>query len=130
MSDLRLLHISQLPPMSSWADSALCAQSDPELWFPEKGGTSSAAIDTCRQCPVATQCLEFALAHERTSMVNVDGVWGGTTAKQRKTMLADLPGLCALCPNERQPQSTYCSRCSAARLEQRQRDYDQRQASA
>ena len=39
-----------------WA-SALCAQVDPELFFPEKGQPSAPAKAVCARCPVTALCL-------------------------------------------------------------------------
>lgn len=66
-----------------WMADAACAQVDPELWFPEKGGTSSIAKRICRTCPVQALCLEYALEHHEL------GVWGGTSEKQRKQMRSE-----------------------------------------
>ncbi len=64
-----------------WREQALCAQSDPEMWFPEGDhritqGRQAKAI--CAKCPVQTQCLEEALANN-----DMFGVWGGLTASER-----------------------------------------------
>ncbi len=40
----------------SWRDSALCAQTDPEAYYPEIGGSARAAKRTCLACPVTTEC--------------------------------------------------------------------------
>lgn len=122
--DLHLLHPSELPPLRDWADSALCAQSDPELWFIDKGGSPRPALAVCATCPVAKLCLEYAIAWERTSVVNVVGIWGGTTAMERKEILRDLPPLCLVCPNERQPNNTYCTPCADRRAEESSRRYE------
>ena len=68
----------------SWADAALCAQADPDTWFPEKGHNeqTQAAKATCRRCPVAGECLAYALGLEDDLM----GVWGGTTQAERRIM--------------------------------------------
>jgi WhiB family redox-sensing transcriptional regulator len=71
---------------SSWQDDALCAQTDPELFFPEKGGTTAPAKRVCRACPVRPECLEWALdADERF------GVLGGLSPRERRRLrgLAD-----------------------------------------
>lgn len=65
-------------PGVSWREAALCAETDPEAFFPERGGDPGPAQRICARCPVAAQCLEHALtAGERY------GVWGGLTAYQR-----------------------------------------------
>lgn len=64
-----------------WAEEALCSQIDPEVFFPEKGQTHTAAKHMCRQCPVQVQCLTFALDNGETH-----GIWGGTTHNERRYM--------------------------------------------
>ncbi|WP_353050494.1 WhiB family transcriptional regulator [Cellulosimicrobium sp. Marseille-Q4280] len=62
----------------SWQDEALCAQTDPELFFPQKGGSTAEAKKVCRQCPVVDECLEWAIdAGEE------HGVWGGMSERER-----------------------------------------------
>jgi WhiB family transcriptional regulator, redox-sensing transcriptional regulator len=64
-----------------WRDQGLCAQVDPELWFPEKGGTPEPAKRICAACPVLTECREYALVN-----VELYGVWGGLSDKERRRM--------------------------------------------
>lgn len=63
-----------------WMDSAVCAQTDPEVFFPEQGGTAAAARRICSACPVVEDCLQYAVEH------NEQGIWGGTSAKTRQRM--------------------------------------------
>ncbi|MEU2111857.1 WhiB family transcriptional regulator [Streptomyces sp. NPDC019507] len=70
-----------LPPVPAWHDDALCAQTDPDAFFPEVGTTSAVAKRVCMGCPVRRECLEHAVTHGE----NV-GVWGGTTPNQRKAI--------------------------------------------
>ncbi|AZM54138.1 hypothetical protein DMA15_17470 [Streptomyces sp. WAC 01529] len=65
----------------TWQDDALCAQTDPELFFPEKGGSTREAKQVCLACEVRTQCLDYALAHPQ-----LGGVWGGLTHRQRRRL--------------------------------------------
>lgn len=51
----------------------------PDLFFPDKGGTSEPAKELCQGCPVMLQCLEYALQSNEEF-----GVWGGTTFRERK----------------------------------------------
>lgn len=68
-------------PGEDWRDNALCAQTDPEVFFPDKGGTSQEAKRICGLCPVQTDCLRHALeAKERF------GVWGGLSERERRTI--------------------------------------------
>ena len=67
----------------AWQDSALCAKTDPEAFFPEKGGSYSAAKRVCAQCEVKAECLQYALDHDERF-----GIWGGLTEEERR----NLPG--------------------------------------
>jgi WhiB family redox-sensing transcriptional regulator len=62
-------------------DSALCAQTDPDLFFPEKNGSSDPARRICAVCPVRAECLEFALANKEAH-----GVWGGMSPAERRKL--------------------------------------------
>jgi WhiB family redox-sensing transcriptional regulator len=66
---------------ADWRDAALCAQADPDLWFPPKGRVAREAKRICLGCPVRRQCLEEALALGET-----DGIWGGLTPRQRHVL--------------------------------------------
>lgn len=63
-----------------WMAEGLCAQTDPELWFPERGGSNREAKDICAKCPVRDLCLAYALEHSEV------GVWGGTSDAQRRKL--------------------------------------------
>ena len=60
---------------------ALCAQVDPALWFPAKGESNTAAKAICHRCDGEAACLADALADPER-----EGVWGGTTFRERQTM--------------------------------------------
>jgi WhiB family transcriptional regulator, redox-sensing transcriptional regulator len=59
---------------------AVCAEVDPELWFPETGSNPRTAKRLCEDCPARQACLQYALEHP------VDGVWGGTSVADRKRL--------------------------------------------
>ena len=42
----------------SWQERALCAQTDPEAFFPEKGGSTREAKRVCTSCDVRSECLD------------------------------------------------------------------------
>jgi hypothetical protein len=48
------------PPDSeaTWQERGLCSQTDPEAFFPEKGGSTREAKRVCMSCDVRVQCLE------------------------------------------------------------------------
>lgn len=62
-----------------WADQALCAQTDPETFYPEKGGTNTQAKAICGDCMVASECLDYALTNNEHF-----GVWGGLSEHERR----------------------------------------------
>ena len=65
-----------------WHLDALCAQTDPEMFFPNKAQVPHRAIKICDQCPVIRECLDYALKTRQDY-----GVWGGVTARERTRML-------------------------------------------
>lgn len=66
----------------AWMDDAACINEDPELFFPPSGQSSLAARKVCKGCPVAKQCLEYAIRCESGSPGF--GVFGGRTPEQRR----------------------------------------------
>ena len=65
----------------SWQDKALCAQTDPEAFFPEKGGSTREAKKVCLGCDVRSECLEYALANDERF-----GIWGGLSERERRRL--------------------------------------------
>jgi WhiB family transcriptional regulator, redox-sensing transcriptional regulator len=66
---------------SSWQERALCAQTDPEAFFPEKGGSTREAKRVCLSCDVRGECLEYALLHDERF-----GIWGGLSERERRKL--------------------------------------------
>ena len=64
-----------------WQEQALCAQTDPEAFFPEKGGSTREAKRICSGCDVRAECLEYALAHDERF-----GIWGGLSERERRRL--------------------------------------------
>jgi WhiB family redox-sensing transcriptional regulator len=64
-----------------WQERALCAQTDPEAFFPEKGGSTREAKRICQGCEVRDACLEYALAHDERF-----GIWGGLSERERRRL--------------------------------------------
>lgn len=77
-----LLEAAEYHQLSDWVTFALCAETDPELFFPSHGESNARAKGVCRLCSVRPQCLEHAL----TSPVAPYGIWGGTTEYERREM--------------------------------------------
>ena len=64
-----------------WQERALCAQTDPEAFFPEKGGSTRDAKKVCGSCDVRMECLEYALEHDERF-----GIWGGMSERERRRL--------------------------------------------
>lgn len=64
-----------------WQENALCAQTDPEAFFPEKGGSTREAKRICMGCEVRDKCLESALANDERF-----GIWGGLSERERRRL--------------------------------------------
>jgi WhiB family redox-sensing transcriptional regulator len=65
----------------SWWDFAACANSHPDLFFPERGQATVTAKRICASCPVREECLEHALTNGEYW-----GVWGGKSELERKRL--------------------------------------------
>ena len=55
----------------AWQERALCAQTDPEAFFPEKGGSTREAKRVCATCEVREECF---------------GIWGGLSERERRKL--------------------------------------------
>jgi len=65
----------------AWQTDSLCAQTDPEAFFPEKGGSTREAKKICGSCEVRNQCLEYALENDERF-----GIWGGLSERERRKL--------------------------------------------
>lgn len=76
-----------------WQQRALCAETDPEAFFPEKGCSPADAMRICNGftdrfgelhagCEVRDECLAYALATDQRF-----GVWGGASERQRRRLM-------------------------------------------
>lgn len=65
----------------AWQTDALCAQTDPEAFFPEKGGSTRDAKRICTSCDVRAQCLQYALENDERF-----GIWGGLSERERRKL--------------------------------------------
>lgn len=70
-----------IPSDQDWQERALCAQTDPEAFFPEKGGSTREAKRICSGCEVRAECLEYALTHDERF-----GIWGGLSERERRRL--------------------------------------------
>ena len=67
--------------------AALCdrrvpCQEEPDRWFARTPDAD--AVAACGTCPARAECLAYAMAADERH-----GVWGGTTAEQRRQLDAD-----------------------------------------
>ncbi|WP_122819890.1 WhiB family transcriptional regulator [Varibaculum vaginae] len=72
-----------------WQYQGACRDLDTEQFFHpegERGGTrkrrDDAAKAICAQCPVITECREYALAAQEPY-----GIWGGLTMEERRELI-------------------------------------------
>ena len=65
----------------TWQERALCAQTDPEAFFPEEGGSTREAKKVCVSCEVRAECLEYALENDERF-----GIWGGLSERERRKL--------------------------------------------
>ena len=69
-----------------WRHEAICRDQDPELFFPV-GNSGPAELQiaeakaVCHRCPVASQCLAWALENGQDA-----GVWGGMSEDERRAL--------------------------------------------
>jgi WhiB family redox-sensing transcriptional regulator len=80
-SDADVVYTLDVEEELRWQDRALCAQTDPEAFFPEKGGSTREAKRICVSCPVRAECLEYALQHDERF-----GIWGGLSERERRRL--------------------------------------------
>lgn len=70
------------PPQPDWSQAA-CAHSGAggDEFFPERRGDHlTLARRVCSTCPIQAACLQYALDHDE------EGLWAGTTQRQRRAM--------------------------------------------
>jgi WhiB family redox-sensing transcriptional regulator len=80
-AEVELRNLFDLAEAEKWQDSALCAETDPEEFFPAKGGSTATAKRICMACGVRDECLEYAMRiGERF------GIYGGLTERERRKL--------------------------------------------
>ena len=70
--------------VTPWREAASCLDVPPDVtFFPDKEdvGAISKAKAICATCPVADECLSWAIDTNQS-----EGVWGGHTAKERRAI--------------------------------------------
>lgn len=68
-----------IPRELEWQLDGVCNQTDPEIFYPEKGGSVLEPKGVCAGCPVRETCLEYALARDEPF-----GIWGGMSERERR----------------------------------------------
>lgn len=98
-----------------WRQEANCAGVDPELFYPQRGGSKvlqaeqiRAAKAVCGGCTVRAQCLADALEHQENH-----GIWGGLSERERRRLQTRLPRVarCSRCGGryvKRAPGQKFC----------------------
>lgn len=79
--ELDLLDLFDVTEAEEWQDRALCKETDPESFFPDKGGTTREAKQTCMACEVKADCLQYALENDIRW-----GIWGGVAERDRRKL--------------------------------------------
>jgi WhiB family redox-sensing transcriptional regulator len=67
-----------------WMEYGLCGQTDPESFFPEKGGSTREAKAICKSCDVRAECLDYAIDHDERF-----GIWGARSERERRKVKKD-----------------------------------------
>lgn len=67
-----------------WQDHARCLGMDPEIFFPDRGGSSAAARAVCTKCPVQAACRRYAVINREQF-----GIWGDTSERERRKLRKD-----------------------------------------
>ena len=65
----------------TWKAYALCAQTDPTIFFPDPG-QSEDAKQICKLCAVRRECLAYAL-----DAGEMFGVWGGVDQTELRRLV-------------------------------------------
>jgi WhiB family redox-sensing transcriptional regulator len=85
--DIRLVLVGNAPPpftaavLGPWARNALCAKTNPEIFFPAHDDPATEARQICARCPVRDDCLRFALENNERY-----GIWGGLDPGERDSL--------------------------------------------
>ena len=70
-----------------YTGEAVCEEIGDFLFFPEKDEDWTMTIKAknyCKTCPLMIKCRDYALQN------SVQGIWGGTTSRERQSMRAQL----------------------------------------
>lgn len=73
--------LSWFPEPPAFYEEARCASTDPDAFFPEKGGSTRKAKKVCLSCEVRSDCLNYALTNDERF-----GIWGGLSERERRKL--------------------------------------------
>jgi WhiB family redox-sensing transcriptional regulator len=73
---------SAVSPVTDFFDDAACQDVETSVFFPVSDTFAGDAKAICAACPVAEQCLEYAIETHQS-----DGVWGGLTSVERHRLV-------------------------------------------
>jgi WhiB family redox-sensing transcriptional regulator len=98
--------------LDPWKRRAVCAQTDPEAFFPEKGGSTRDAKRICLGCEVQAECLQAALDNDERF-----GIWGGMSERERRRLKRGEPVVRSLTskPNRRPNGHGHACKCVECR---------------
>jgi WhiB family redox-sensing transcriptional regulator len=74
-----------------WQADALCREHPEVSFFPEKGQPAGPAKRVCQECLVFADCRRWALEQGP----DLEGVWGGMTPRERRTVRMGRTGQAA-----------------------------------
>ena len=74
-----------------WKDDAACSGDPIEWFYPRKGQAAFIrhGLAKCSVCPVRKECFLYAMGDNPEELQDVDGVWGGSVAKQRVAWIGE-----------------------------------------
>ena len=67
--------------LAGWRKDAHCLDADSSVFFPGRGESLLPAKRICSPCPVALDCLQFAIETGSS-----EGVWGGMSTTERRAI--------------------------------------------
>lgn len=69
-----------------WHDRAACRNTPDVDFFPGPHTDISPARAVCASCPVRDACLDYALSHPMAAGQPLQGIWAGTSMKDRRKL--------------------------------------------
>lgn len=76
----------EIHELEDWRELAACLDEDQDRFFPDDAdvGAIGAAKAICSACPVADECLTYAIETNQSI-----GIWGGLTGRERRKIRRD-----------------------------------------